>query len=498
MKLPRGVSMTLKAIAEAARAAADATSRARDAVLSRETLISDKVQGFTTNVGQSTAEAGKALTNKAAQVKDTLHDSAAEWGRTAQQTVEAASRAAGGKGEGVVATALGKTVEVATHVLGLVAGGGVLLGKAAVGAGNLTEIAAPAAAGSVSGMARGGVDIVSGTIDAAVLSESDIEALRNRLVVLGTQRQEESKTFFKRLRTAQLKGNRKDLLDMLVVGGISLSQAAQNPGLVSAKVTEAFSKQYPNLAAQHSFGEVVQNLSTGQLAGFASGVKGKLFELELVDHLNRDMLSDGSHAELASSSTQTGWDIAINDGQGHTLDLLQAKATDSVSYVKEALSRYPDIDVMTTSEVYADLLARGLAEHVQSSGISDALLEAKVNAALAPNDASQAQSLLPSSVGLAVIALSVFVGRKGSLRESASEFGQRGTKATATGMAGKAALAATQTWWIALIVGVGSRWVIKHGNDKRDQYDALRRAIEAVESKDRRAVGVRALSPSSI
>ena len=61
-------------------------------------------------------------------------------------------------------------------------------------------------------------------------------------------------------------------------------------------------------------------------------VKGKLFEIEMVDHLNRGGLPDGLHVVIAESATKPGWDIQITDANGQVSELLQAKATESVSF----------------------------------------------------------------------------------------------------------------------------------------------------------------------
>ena len=48
----------------------------------------------------------------------------------------------------------------------------------------------------------------------------------------------------------------------------------------------------------------------------------------------------------AESATQPGWDIAIKGSNGKIASVLQAKATESVSYVQDALEKYPSIDVV--------------------------------------------------------------------------------------------------------------------------------------------------------
>jgi hypothetical protein len=252
---------------------------------------------------------------------------------------------------------------------------------------------------------------------------------------------------------------------------------------VPPEIERAFDLAYPGLTQTESFADAVNRMSSDQLTGLVSSVKGKLFEIELVDHLNNGGLPDGFHAELAQSVTQPGWDIQIMDAQGNVNELLQAKATESANYVKDALERYPNIDVTTTSEVHGQLVAMGLAQNAHDSGISESVLQAKVDAAIHGSAAFDASDLVPSSIGLAVIALSVFMKKGASLREKGAAFGTRSAKAGVSSFFGNAAMVATQTWWLGLIAGVGSSWLASRGHGKREQYEALRGALGVMRAR---------------
>ncbi len=88
-----------------------------------------------------------------------------------------------------------------------------------------------------------------------------------------------------------------------------------------------------------------------------NGIKGKYFEVLLEEKLNAGesvggiQLLPGEVARLAESPSQPGWDLEIVNENGETVDEIQAKATDSLSYVKSALDKYPDIQVITTQEL---------------------------------------------------------------------------------------------------------------------------------------------------
>ena len=120
---------------------------------------------------------------------------------------------------------------------------------------------------------------------------------------------------------------------------------------VPEELQRAYTLACPDLAAQMSLQHAVQSMNDVQLNGFASLLKGKLFELRYAEYLNDGHLPEGFHAELAASANQAGWDIAILNEQGQIDELLQLKATESATYISHALERYPYVDVVTTEEV---------------------------------------------------------------------------------------------------------------------------------------------------
>ena len=207
--------------------------------------------------------------------------------------------------------------------------------------------------GSATASAVSGVlGTVSGAVDTVAITERDFEALRQRLQRANAEVRARSQRRMAAIELAQRERRPKDLLDLLVVGGVTLADMVANPALVPEEVERAFALAYPGLAAQgEGLADAAQRMSADELVGLVSGVKGKLFEAELVSHLNDGNLPEGLHAQLAGSATQPGHDIEIVDAAGQTVELLQAKATESVAHVQQALERYPDIDVTTTTEV---------------------------------------------------------------------------------------------------------------------------------------------------
>ena len=122
---------------------------------------------------------------------------------------------------------------------------------------------------------------------------------------------------------------------------------------------------------------VLQQLSSDKVMDYLNGVKGKYFEVLVRNRLNDGKqlgdigpLFDGQEAVLAESATQPGWDLQIIDNSdGSLVEELQLKATSSLAYVKEALERYPGIQIATTSEINT------AAEDILRTNISNEAIE---------------------------------------------------------------------------------------------------------------------------
>lgn len=420
------------------------------------------------------AKAGKAatkLTGAAVQLAGRGLESA---GRAAARGLAESS-----KDSGVAGKMAAGTLRAAANVVA-VAGRGVGF------VGHGVNAAAPAVGGTLGGVATGATQTLSGVVDSAAITESDIRALQNKLQKegrLSTQRSAELNAEIKRLQRARRKS---ELMDILTIGGISLASAARNPTDVPDDIEKAFSLAYPGLTSRgETFGTAAERMSSIELPGLVNGVKGKLFELELLSQLNNESLPDGYEAQLASSATQPGYDIVVTDESNRVVDVLSAKATDSVAHVKAALEKYPDIQVTTTSEVHAQLVSIGLADGVVNSGMADATLQSAVEAAAAGNE-GPLQALAPSVVGLAVIALSAFMDKSISQEARGAQFGERSAKVAVASAAAKGALAASGFWWLGLAAGMGSGWLAGFGERKRLRYEAIKTCSRSIEDLKQR------------
>jgi hypothetical protein len=181
---------------------------------------------------------------------------------------------------------------------------------------------------------------------------------------------------------------------------------------------EAFKLAYPNVDIAS-----LTDRSPSEVNGFLQSWKGKYFEVLVRDDLNAGEwvgdihLDDGQTAVLAKSVTQPGWDLQIIDPDGSVAQELQLKATKSLAYVKEALERYPDIDVLTTDEVLdvgGHAVNRILGTGFSESELHDAIV-APMEALLDSPVQEWAETVLPG-LPFVIIAIgegrSVLMGRK--------------------------------------------------------------------------------------
>lgn len=274
-------------------------------------------------------------------------------------------------------------------------------------------------------------------------------------------------------------------LDCVLVGGELLSRHLFQEGNVPEVIEEAYRAAYPVESMSQTFVEKVKELDSDALRGLVAGVKGKLFEAQYVDHLNNGVLPDGYVAELAESATQPGWDVVISGPDIAVVEQIQLKATDSVHLVTEALQRYPDIDVVTTAEVYDQLMAIGMTEGIVNSGVSDAALEAFVSdAAESAND--HAMDWMPPVLTAAIIAFSSY--RKKDLDEFARTrgFGERFGRSYVYSILGGAASAVTGVGVAGLITVLATGWLSSRGRKKRELVAGLSERASRLEYRWRK------------
>ena len=173
--------------------------------------------------------------------------------------------------------------------------------------------------------------------------------------------------------------NEREVLELGALAADVSADAVLNLGLEpesNPQLVEAFGMQYPNVPI-----ESLRGASEQRLTGLAQGVKGKYFEVLTRDRLNDGesvgglSLEPGQVARLAESPTQQGWDVEIVNQDGTLDETLQLKATESMSYVKTALDKNPDIRVVVPSELGDEAAA---SEDVVSTDISNEAMKVEV------------------------------------------------------------------------------------------------------------------------
>ena len=99
-------------------------------------------------------------------------------------------------------------------------------------------------------------------------------------------------------------------------------------------------------------GQITEHMSSyepEQLFGVINLIKGKLFERLVVLHVNE--AGNEWRARLHEDESYPGSDVILVNEETEEIIELSLKATDSSSYVEDALMKYPDIPVLTTEEV---------------------------------------------------------------------------------------------------------------------------------------------------
>lgn len=326
-----------------------------------------------------------------------------------------------------------------------IAEGTILAGKAAISAGK--------AAAQLSWDAA----------SAAIFRDSHVTELRDKLRQQGL-----------RYRVAVASGwQGTPAAESLAVGGSLLADIIRT-GQTPDDVKEAYELAYPHVADTMTFAEEAARLQGQELVGLVNGVKGKLFEMKYVDYLNSGELPDGYVAHLASSPNQAGWDIAISGPDGHTAEFLQLKAADSVSYVKDAIAHHPDIQVVTTDEVYDKLVLHGAAGGVSDSGISNSVLGEHVSHAA--GDAALQMHWAPPVIALALHAFSAY-RLDCDLDGKARHFGERSGKSWLCYLLGGAVAATTQLAWLGLLTGIGTRYLAAQGKARRELCQEMEQQV---------------------
>ncbi|MBP8141471.1 MAG: hypothetical protein KAY02_05935, partial [Acidovorax sp.] len=259
-----------EAVKRGAEVTANGIYQATDFVVRNDGRIADGAQAVTGAVGSGMDKAGKGLASASQQASQLLHGNA---NRAAERVREVIT---GSGSAGTVRKAAGAlgwfATKTLTHATGLAADAVALGGKAVAATGRLAEKSAPAVGGTAGGLVRGAAGMASNAVDSVALPASRIEEMRAKLRKLGQMEMERSQQRMQAIALAQKRRRKDELLDLLVVGGITLSQALRDPASVPENVQQAFALAYPNLAQTETFSDAVERMSSDELVGLVSGV----------------------------------------------------------------------------------------------------------------------------------------------------------------------------------------------------------------------------------
>lgn len=296
-------------------------------------------------------------------------------------------------------------------------------------------------------------------------------ALRDLAATYGGNGKRSSFEDLRRLAGDYVAARGVSVLDAAAIGlafDVVFSEATIDIAKITPDMAQAWHLAYPNVPIESLAGRAPE-----ELAGAISGWKGKLFEVEVERRLNEgewvgDLhLEPGQYARLAESPTQPGWDIQIFDESGIVSDAIQLKATESVSYVHEALARYPDTPILATTEV----ASRMGHESVIDSGISnDSLTDSLHDQVVDTTSDAVTDGIigtLPVSIILATEAYKVLSGKK-SAEEAVASGGDRIAKgAISAVVAGAVSVVATPL--AGAVAGFLTRLALGEENVQRPQ-----------------------------
>lgn len=338
------------------------------------------------------------------------------------------------------------------------------------------------AGGAVIGAAKGSVGMVR-NVRGLTYRRRDFDALISRLRDQSLEYQEIQHIMSR----SQIKGETKKemILDSI---GLSLPNFWQRflGWQVPSDLEQAYELAYPDKAADMDFRSAVEGMDADQLEGFVNGLKGKLFEIRYTDYLNDGHLPPGCYAAMADSATQPGWDIAVYNSDGSINEVLQLKATESAQYIENAFERYPDIDIVSTDEVYSQVTMGDMSAHLINSGISDEELSQYVLSHVDAAEAIQGESLFPSLLPYIIIAYSVSRKASASDYHKGKEFGRRSVLSYVCHTLGVTAAVFTHTWWLAPVASVSLRIANHYGEKRARAYSSLKQAVDANERVLRR------------
>ena len=201
-----------------------------------------------------------------------------------------------------------------------------------------------------------------------------------------------------------------------------------------------------------SFSEHVSSFDTiEQKMGVISGVKGKLFEIKVKDHLDNEFASQGLEVELAENVNQKGWDLVVKDQSNEPINYFQVKCSDNIDYITTSIEKYPEFIHIVPEDVYKS--SNTLIDNQNIQAVPYTLEDLDNSVENAHNFVGSIGELfVPPVVTLGLIIISEFT-QKPDKDRAAKRISISGSAATI----GSVASIMTNTWWIGALMGLGVR-----------------------------------------
>ncbi len=252
---------------------------------------------------------------------------------------------------------------------------------------------------------------------------------------------------------------------------------------ITPQMEEAFALSFPNLNINN-----LDDYSTEELSGLISNWKGKYFEVVVRDKLNNgEMIGDlqletDQYAELAESASQPGWDLQIFDKNNFPIEELQIKATNSLSYINETLDKYPNYEIISTSEVAEQKL------ELINSSLKNTDITEPIEYALEPiNDTileNVFESVLPfaSFIVIATIHGKKYITGKATIEEASMSFLTKSVESGIAISSGALALAIFDSGLISISSTILTKIFINGRNNKLKIISSIDKHKEYIEN----------------
>lgn len=210
---------------------------------------------------------------------------------------------------------------------------------------------------------------------------------------------------------------------------------------------------------------VIAHLTVAQQQGITNSVKGTLFEVRVVDHINHGQLQigDATSAVLPSSLNQPGWDATLVSKSGSSVDHVQMKATSDWHVLAKHLDRYPQIpNVVTTHEAASAASLHDLGGNIIDSGISNAEITQHVQGVVEHLDAAHAiHEFVPEFALVAILAAASMRLQRGDDKAEVGRWvAEQASISGAANLASLAVQVATGTALVRPFVSLGTRFSI--------------------------------------